>query len=57
MKLNQDLLIVALKALETTELTTAVNIQLVLSSLNYIYLITDCQSWKALQKNISTNQF
>jgi hypothetical protein len=23
--------------------------------LNYLYLMTDCQSWKALQKNLSMN--
>jgi hypothetical protein len=53
MKLNQDLLIIALKILETTELTTSMDIRLFMSSLNYLYLITDCQSWKALQKNMS----
>jgi hypothetical protein len=55
MKLNQDLLVLILKILETTEMTTTDDIKLVLSSLNYLYLITDCQSWKALQKNMSTN--
>jgi hypothetical protein len=53
MKLNQDLLLVVLKVLETTELTTTDDIKLIISSLNYLYLITDCQSWKALQKNLS----
>jgi hypothetical protein len=56
MKLNQDLLVLALKILETTDLTTAVDIQLIISSLNYLYLITECQSWKALQKNMSMIQ-
>jgi hypothetical protein len=56
MKLNQDLLVVVLKVLETTDLTTSVDIQLMISCLNYLYLITDCQSWKALQKNMSTNK-
>lgn len=53
MKLNQDLLLVVLKVLETTELTTTDDIKLIISSLNYLYLIMDCQSWKALQKNLS----
>ena len=53
MKFNQDFLIITLKLLETTELTTNNDIKLVNSSLNYLYLITDCQSWKALQKNMS----
>lgn len=53
MKLNQDFMILILKILETTELTTNEDIRLTLSSLNYLYLITDCQSWKALQKNMS----
>jgi hypothetical protein len=56
MKLNQDLLVLALKILETTDLTIAVDIQLMMSSLNYLYLITDCQNCKALQKNMSTNK-
>ncbi len=49
MKLNQDLLVVTLKVLETTELVTAVDIKLIISSVNYLYLMTDCPSWKALQ--------
>jgi len=53
MKLNQDLLVVTLKVLETTELVTAVDIKLIISSVNYLYLMTDCPSWKALQKNMS----
>jgi hypothetical protein len=53
MKLNQDLLILVLKVLETTELITTDDIKLIISSLNYLYLMTDCQSWKALQKNMS----
>ncbi|UJR25011.1 hypothetical protein I4U23_006372 [Adineta vaga] len=53
MKLNQDLLIIALKMLETIELTTTVDIKLFMNSLNYIYLITDHQNWKALQKNMN----
>ncbi len=55
MKLNQDLLVIVLKVLETTEMTTNDDIKLVISSLNYLYLMTDCQSWKALQKNLSMN--
>lgn len=55
MKLNQDLFIIVLKVLETAELTTTDDIKLIISSLNYLYLITDCQSWKALQKNMSKN--
>jgi hypothetical protein len=57
MKLNQDLLVVTLKVLETTELVTAVDIKLIISSVNYLYLMTDCPSWKALQKNMSTFVF
>jgi len=57
MKLNQDLLILVVKVLETNELTTADDVKLIISSVNYLYLITDCQSWKALQKNMSTNHF
>ena len=53
MKFNQDLLIIALKILETTELSKTDDIKLFLSSLNYLYLMTECQSWKALQKNMS----
>ena len=53
MKLNQDLLVVVLKVLETTELTTTEEIKLIISALNYLHLMTDYQSWKALQKNIS----
>ncbi|CAF0758767.1 unnamed protein product [Rotaria sp. Silwood1] len=53
MKFNQDFMIVILKVIETTELTTNDDIKLIISSLNYLYLITDCQSWKALQKNMS----
>ncbi|CAF3350965.1 unnamed protein product [Rotaria sp. Silwood1] len=53
MKFNQDFMIVILKVIETTELTTNDDIKLIISSLNYLYLITDCQSWKALQKNMN----
>ncbi|CAF2321298.1 unnamed protein product [Rotaria sp. Silwood2] len=53
MKLNQDFMIVMLKVLETTEPTTNDDIKLIINSLNYLYLITDCQSWKALQKNMN----
>lgn len=53
MKLNQELLINALRVLETTELTTADDIKLVVTGVNYLHLITECQTWKALQKNIS----
>jgi hypothetical protein len=53
MKLNQDLLVIVLKVLETTELTTTEEIKLIISALNYLHLMTDYQSWKALQKNIS----
>lgn len=53
MKFNQDLLIIALKILETTELSKTDDIKLFLSSLNYLYLMTECQNWKALQKNMS----
>jgi hypothetical protein len=47
MKFNQDLLIIALKILETTELTKSDDIKLFLSSLNCRYIMTDCQSWKS----------
>lgn len=53
MKFNQELLVVVLKVLETTETTANDDIRLILSALNYLHLITDCQSWKALQKNMS----
>ncbi|CAF1207544.1 unnamed protein product, partial [Adineta ricciae] len=53
MKFNQDLLVIALKILETTELITTVDIKLFMTSLNFIYLMTDCQSWRALQKNMN----
>lgn len=56
MKLNQDLMIIVLKTLETIELTTTVDIKFLMSSLNYLFLITDCQSWKALNKNMSKNR-
>ncbi|CAF3697204.1 unnamed protein product [Adineta steineri] len=51
MKFNQDLLIIVLKILETTDLTTAIDIQLIMSCINYVYLMTDCQNWKAVQNN------
>ena len=45
-----------LKTLETTELNTTVDIKLVINSINSLFLLTDCQSWKALQKNLSMKQ-
>jgi hypothetical protein len=56
MKLNQDLMVITLKVLEATELTTTEDIKLVLAGVHYLYLITDGQSWKALGKNPSTNE-
>ena len=53
MKRNQDLVVVVMKVLETTELTTTDGIKLIISALNYLHLMTDYQSWKALQKHIS----
>ena len=53
MKLNQGHLVVVLKGLEATELTTTEEIKLIISALNYSHLMTDHQTWKALQKNIS----
>jgi uncharacterized membrane protein len=53
MKLNQDMLLIVLKVIETIELTTNDDIRLMINSLNYLHLLTDCSSWKALQRNLS----
>lgn len=55
MKLNQELLVIVLRVLETTELSTTDDIKFVTNGLNYLYLMTDCQSWKAVQKNLSNS--
>ncbi|CAF2071444.1 unnamed protein product [Rotaria magnacalcarata] len=56
MKLNQDLLIIILKVLETTELTTNDDIKIIIGSLNYLYLITDCQNELLLRTMLALNR-
>lgn len=55
MKLNQEFLVIVLRVLETTELTTTDDIKFVTNGLTYLHLITDYQSWKAVQKNLSNS--